>query len=101
MQNEKVIYVYFNKDSNDILMGKLYIENLRGKEIYSFEYDEKYLEDKNNNIFIDPEIKFYSGRQWKTNNSLNSDRGNSITADSSKRAGTIGGNTSIQEDPNE
>ena len=72
MQNEKVIYVYFNKDSNDILMGKLYIENLRGKEIYSFEYDEKYLEDKNNNIFIDPEIKFYSGRQWKTNNSLNS-----------------------------
>lgn len=72
MQNEKVIYVYFNKDSKDILMGKLYIENLRGKEIYSFEYDEKYLEDKKNNIFIDPEIKFYSGRQWKTNNSLNS-----------------------------
>ena len=37
-----------------------------------------------------------------SNNSLNSDRGNSITADSSsKRAGTIGGNTSIQEDPNE
>ena len=36
MQNEKVIYVCFNKDSNDILMGKLYIENLRGKEIYSF-----------------------------------------------------------------
>ena len=75
MQNEKVVYVYFNKDSNDILMGKLYIENLRGKEIYSFEYDEKYLEDKRNNIFIDPEIKFYSGRQWKINNSANNSFG--------------------------
>lgn len=75
MQNEKVVYVYFNRDSKDILMGKLYIENLRGKEVYSFEYDEKYLSNKKNNIFIDPEIKFYSGRQWKTNNSLNSSFG--------------------------
>lgn len=75
MQNEKVIYVYFNKDENDILMGKLYLENLRGKEIYSFEYDEKYLSDKNNNIYLDPEIKFYSGRQWKTINQVNSSFG--------------------------
>ena len=75
MQNEKVVYVYFNKDSKDILMGKLYIENLRGKEIYSFEYEEKYLEEKENNFFIDPEIKFYSGRQWKMNNNLNSSFG--------------------------
>ena len=43
MQNDKIIYVYFNKNRDDILMGKLYIENLRGKEIYSFEYNEKYL----------------------------------------------------------
>ena len=75
MQNDKVVYVYYNKNINDILMGKLYIENLRGKEIYSFEYDEKYLSDKKNNIYIDPEIKFYSGRQWKTNNSVNSSFG--------------------------
>ena len=75
MQNEKVVYVFFNKDSKDILMGKTYIENLRGKEIYSFEYDDLYLEDKRNNIFIDPEIKFYSGRQWKINNNLNSSFG--------------------------
>ncbi|MBR1454381.1 MAG: HipA domain-containing protein [Lachnospiraceae bacterium] len=75
MQNEKIIYVYFNKDNDDILIGKLYIENLRGKEIYSFEYDEKYLSDKKNNIYIDPEIKFYSGRQWKTNNFINNSFG--------------------------
>ena len=75
MQNEKIVYVYFNKDDSNILMGKLFIENLRGKEIYSFEYDEKYLSDKKNNIYIDPEIKFYSGRQWKTNNFVNSSFG--------------------------
>ena len=56
-------------------MGKLYIENLRGKEIYSFEYDEKYLENKSNNIYIDPEIKFYSGRQWKISNQINNSFG--------------------------
>lgn len=71
MQNEKIIYVYFNENSNNIFMGKIYIENLRGKEIYSFEYDEKYLSKKENNIYIDPEIKFYSGRQWKKNNLVN------------------------------
>ena len=75
MQNDKEIYVYFSANRNDILMGKLYIENLRGKEIYSFEYDEKYLSDEKNNIYIDPEIKFYSGRQWKTNDIVNSSFG--------------------------
>ena len=75
MQNEKIVYVYFDKEVNDILMGKLYIENLRGKEIYSFEYDEKYLENKSNNIYIDPEIKFYSGRQWKISNQINNSFG--------------------------
>lgn len=72
MQNSKIIYVYFNDCDRDILMGRLYIDNLRGKEIHSFEYDDKWLDDKKNNIFIDPEIKFYSGRQWKVNNLVNS-----------------------------
>ena len=72
MENEKVVYVYINKNCSDLFIGKLYIENLRGKEIFSFEYDEKYLNDKNNNIFIDPEIKFFAGRQWKANNQNNS-----------------------------
>ena len=72
MQNSKTIYVYFNDCDRDILMGRLYIDNLHGKEIHSFEYDDKWLDDKKNNIFIDPEIKFYSGRQWKVNNLVNS-----------------------------
>ena len=41
MQNDKEIYVFLSANRNDILMGKLYIENLRGKEIYSFENVEQ------------------------------------------------------------
>ena len=68
MQNEKIVFVFFNKDGIDKLMGRLYIENTRGKEIHSFEYDEEWLSDKKNNIFIDPEIHFFGGRQWKSQN---------------------------------
>ena len=63
-EKEKIIYVYFNNGIDDILMGRLYISNLRGKEIHAFEYDEKWLSDKKNNIFIDPNINFFAGRQW-------------------------------------
>ena len=71
MQNEKIVYVYFNKDCIDKLMGILYIGNIRGKEIHSFEYDEEWLSDKKNNIFIDPDIHFFGGRQWKSQNDNN------------------------------
>ena len=71
MQSEKIVFVYFNKDGTDKLMGRLYIGNIRGKEIHSFEYDEEWLSDKKNNIFIDPEIHFFGGRQWKSQNDNN------------------------------
>ena len=45
-------------------MGYLYVDNIRGKELQSFEYDEKWLIDDNNRIFIDPDIELFSGRQW-------------------------------------
>lgn len=43
-------------------MGILYAENIKGKEIISFEYDENFL--KNNNILLDPNLALYSGRQY-------------------------------------
>lgn len=62
--SEKKIQVYMNRDGKDILMGYLYIDNVRGKEMQSFEYTDKWLSDDNNKIFIDPSIELYSGRQW-------------------------------------
>lgn len=62
--SEKRIEVYMNRDAKDILMGYLYIDNVRGKELQSFEYADEWLADDNNKIFIDPNIELYSGRQW-------------------------------------
>lgn len=44
------------------LIGKLYASMARGKEFYSFEYDEKWLEQST--TFIDPDLQLYNGRQY-------------------------------------
>ena len=62
--SEKKIKVYIDIDGITKLMGYLYVDNIRGKELQSFEYDEKWLIDDNNRIFIDPDIELFSGRQW-------------------------------------
>lgn len=66
--SEKKIQVYMNRDTKDVLMGYLYIDDVRGKQMQSFEYNEKWLSDDNNRIFIDPNIELYSGRQWVSDN---------------------------------
>lgn len=64
MSNTRITYVY--KDWDTILperMGILYAENIKGKEIISFEYDENFLKN-NKNILLDPNWALYSGRQY-------------------------------------
>ena len=63
MSNKK-IQVYMNEGDKDILMGYLYIDNVRGKEMQSFEYTDEWLSEDKRKIFIDPNIEFYKGRQW-------------------------------------
>ena len=46
-----------------VLIGKLNVDILRGKEVFSFEYDEKWL-DSQNKIFIDPDLLLFGGRQY-------------------------------------
>lgn len=43
------------------LIGKLYFESLRGKALYSFEYDNEWLKT---GISIDPELPLYSGLHY-------------------------------------
>lgn len=45
------------------LMGKLFAELLRGKEIFSFEYDESWLKSDNAQL-LDPELQLYSGLHY-------------------------------------
>ena len=62
------IYVYgdWNTFKSPTLIGKLNVETLRGKEVFSFEYDEQWLESKEVSLF-DPDLQFFKGRQYPSN----------------------------------
>lgn len=62
---EKVIYVYddFTYDE-PTLMGRLYVNTIRGGETYSFEYDKVWLKQIGLTLSLDPELLPYVGRQY-------------------------------------
>lgn len=65
MEKEKKIYVFadFLSFSNE-LVGTMYVSQTRGKEFYSFEYNENWLENKK--MLLDPDLQLYRGRQYIT-----------------------------------
>ena len=64
---QKVIYIYENFFSTEPnLLGTLFIESIRGRESYAFEYDSKWLKGNFNYMFIDPDLQLYAGRQYPT-----------------------------------
>jgi len=63
MKDDRIIYVYADFLSfHNELIGKLYVSNTKGREFYSFEYDNSWL--KKNNIYLDPDLQLYKGRQY-------------------------------------
>jgi serine/threonine-protein kinase HipA len=63
MDKEKCIYVYSDFLSyHNELLGKIYVTQTKGKEFYSFEYDEKWLEKQY--VLLDPDLQLYKGRQY-------------------------------------
>lgn len=61
---DRTIQVYGNWScDNPILIGKLFIDNSKSEETYSFEYDSKWLRS-NESMQIDPDLSLYSGRQF-------------------------------------
>ena len=63
----KKIYVYADwKGLNGPrLMGVLRTEQVRGNEVFSFEYDKSWL-DSGNRHLLDPDLMYYSGPQYTT-----------------------------------
>ncbi len=61
----KNIYVYADwpELQAPALMGCLNTQFIRGKEIFSFEFDSEWLKSKSAQI-LDPDLQFYSGRQY-------------------------------------
>ena len=62
------IYVYDNFTKEEVtLLGILTVDELRGKEIYSFEFCDERLINNMNISIIDPNLYFYNGKQYSIN----------------------------------
>lgn len=57
------VYAHWKGIENPYFMGNLYSEKLRGKEIFSFEYDDEWLKSDQAQL-LDPELQLYSGLQF-------------------------------------
>lgn len=65
MDSINEMYVYENwKTDTPSLIGTLYADGGRGKQIVSFEYDDKWLNDLTNNVTLDPDLRMFKGRQY-------------------------------------
>lgn len=65
MSDERTVYVYENwKSDKPALIGRLYAEAGRGRQSYSFEYEESWLRDLKNNASLDPDLNLFRGRQY-------------------------------------
>lgn len=70
-KKEKVIYVYDDFTSNSpILIGKLFVDVIKGGESYSFEYSKDWLANNKLQINLDPELMPFSGRQFPTGKNI-------------------------------
>jgi serine/threonine-protein kinase HipA len=69
---KKKIYVYADWIELEVptLMGILSVELLRGKEIFSFEYDKNWVKSHNTHI-LDPDLGLYPGIQYQRDEKSN------------------------------
>lgn len=69
--NQKTILVYddFSEDS-PVLLGKLYVDVIKGGESYSFEYNNEWLRNTKLSVSIDPDLNPYGGRQFPNGRSI-------------------------------
>jgi len=62
---QKIIYVYENFSGEaPQLLGTLFVDHIRGKESYSFEYETDWIKKSKYAISLDPDLQIFSGRQY-------------------------------------
>ncbi len=62
---QKIIYVYENFSGEaPQLLGTLFVDHIRGKESYSFEYEIDWLKKSKYAISLDPDLQMFAGRQY-------------------------------------
>lgn len=62
-EREILVYAAWADLKNPMLMGRLYANLVRGKEVFSFEYEKEWLKT-NFAFYLDPNLQLFSGRQY-------------------------------------
>ncbi len=62
---DKTLYIYFDDVScpQPLLVGQLSAQNLRGKEVFAFEFSDLWLKQRTGRP-LDPDLQLYAGRQF-------------------------------------
>jgi len=69
--NQKTIFVYDDfTEEKPILLGKLYVDSIKGGETYSFEYDNEWLKNTGMTANLDPDLMPYGGRQYPSGRTI-------------------------------
>jgi serine/threonine-protein kinase HipA len=65
-KNETIIWVYADWKPMEVpqLIGILVAQRVRGKEIFSFEYNETWLNASQAKLYLDPNLGLYKGKQY-------------------------------------
>ncbi len=58
-----LVYADWQGIDGPLLMGELVVQRIRGREVFSFSYDEEWLQHPACRV-LDPELQLYSGRQY-------------------------------------
>lgn len=69
---QRTIYVYANweAETEPVQIGMLQAERVRGKEIFSFEYNPDWIRSSKIQL-LDPDLQFYTGTQYLNNEKNN------------------------------
>ncbi len=63
MQKTILVYAHWYTMEHPVQIGKLSVSYIRGKEVFSFEYNSQWLKGNNGFIF-DPDLQYFSGPQY-------------------------------------
>ncbi len=67
-RREIFVYVNWQENANPLYMGNLHSVLLRGKEVFSFEYDSEWLQSEQAQL-LDPDLHLYNGIQYLNDSS--------------------------------
>ena len=63
MQKTILVYAHWVEMESPVQIGKLSATDIRGKEVFSFEYNSNWLKS-NNGLILDPDLQYFSGPQY-------------------------------------